>query len=186
MSWNLRSRKTSAPRFWMVSTAPGPAAVKSCEPILKRVASPSRRSTIRSASTRVSTSSATIRRSLAWVGGCMGASAGPLPARERMVVLLEWLDGDLALEQRLDAADGGLGSVDRGVVGDVQGHRAPADQVGVAAGPSVLRGVEHERDLAALHEGDDVWPVVLVDLVHDLHRHALPLQELGGADCGHH
>src|SRR4029077_6650805 len=87
----------------------GPAAVKSCEPILKRVASPSRRATIRSASARVSTSSATIRRSLAWGGGCMGASAGPLPAREWMVVLLEWLDGDLALEQRLDAAHGGPG-----------------------------------------------------------------------------
>ena len=37
MSWNLRSRKTSAPRLWTLSTAAGPAAVKSWEPILKRV-----------------------------------------------------------------------------------------------------------------------------------------------------
>src|SRR5512144_2103936 len=187
MSWNLRSRKTSAPRFWMVSTAPGPAAVNSCEPILKRVTSPSRRPAIRSASARVSTSSATIRRSLTLVGGCMDPSAGPLPGgrRDRVVVLLERLDGDLALEQRLDAADRRLRSVHGGVVGDVLGDRGPADQVGVAAGPPVLGGVEHERDLSALHEVDDVGPVVLVDLVHDLHRHALPLQELGGADGGH-
>ena len=34
MSWNLRSRKTSAPRLCTASTAAGPAAVKSWEPIL--------------------------------------------------------------------------------------------------------------------------------------------------------
>ena len=40
MSWNLRSRKTSAPALLDASTAAGPAAVKSWEPILKRVTWP--------------------------------------------------------------------------------------------------------------------------------------------------
>src|SRR5215470_16170970 len=166
MSWNLRSRNTSAPRLCTLSTAAGPTAVKSWEPILNRVTTPWRRSSSRSASARVSTSSATIRRS-------------------GVIVLLEWLHRDLALEQSLDAADGGLGAVHRGVVGDVLGHRGPPDQVGVAPRAPILWRVEHERDLAALHQVHDVGAVVLVDLVHHLHRHALALQELGGADGGH-
>src|SRR5690242_8255902 len=166
MSWNLRSRNTSAPRLCTLSTAAGPAAVKSCEPILKRVTTPWRRSTSRSASLRVSTSSATIRRS-------------------GVIVFLEWLHRDLALEQGLDAADGGLGAVHGGVVGNVLGHRGPPDQVGIAPRAPVLRGVEHQRDLAPLHQIDDIGAVVLVDLVYDLYRHALALQELGGADGGH-
>src|SRR5262245_38817272 len=168
MSWNFRSRKTSAPRFCTRSTAAGPAAVKSCDPILKRVTSPCRRSSRRSASARASTSSATIRRS--WAS---------------MVVLLERLHGDLALEQGLDAADRRLGAVDGGVVGDVLGDRGAADEIGVPPGPPVLRRVEDEGDLPALHQIDDVRPVVLVDLVHHLDGHALPLEQLGGPDGGH-
>src|SRR4026209_255274 len=134
MSWNLRSRNTSAPRFCTSSTAGGPAAVKSCEPILKRVAWPCSRSSSRSASARLSTSRATIRRS-----------------RASMVVLLQWLHGDLALEEGLDAADGGLGSVHRGVVGDVLGDRGAPDEIRVAAGDATPGGGVDGRDPPPLH-----------------------------------
>src|SRR6267142_828378 len=173
MSWNLRSRKTSAPRLWTLSIAEGPAAVKSWEPILKRVTWPWSRSRSRSASARLSTSRATIRRSFTSRDGSGG-----------VMVLLERPHGDLALEQRLDAADRRLGSVHRGVVGDVLGHRGAPDQVGVLARPAVLRGVEDQGDLAPLHEVHDVRAIALVDLVDGLDRHALALQQLGGADGG--
>src|SRR5262245_14674224 len=167
MSWNLRSRNTSPPRFCTASTAAGPLAVKSCEPILKWRTRPSRRSISRSAETTVSTSSATISRSL-------GSRDSSKNASGRGMVLLQRLDGDLALQQRLDAADRRLGAVHGRVVGDALGDRGPPDDRGVLARAAVLRGVEHEGDLPALHEVDDVRPVSLGHLVDDLDRHALP------------
>src|SRR5207247_2334852 len=63
MSRYLRSRKTRKPPLRAISTAAGPAAVKSCEPILQPVTTPSRRPRSASASRRLSTSSATSSRS---------------------------------------------------------------------------------------------------------------------------
>src|SRR5262250_2106612 len=156
MSWNLRSRNTSPPRLRTASTADGPKAVKSCEPILKRVTWPARASTRPRARSSESTSRATIRRSLGSLG----------------IVVLERLHGHLSFEEGLDAADRGLGAVHRRVVGDVLGHRRPPDEEGVLARAAVLGRVEDEGDLAALHEVDDVRPELLVDLVDELHRHA--------------
>ena len=138
MSWNLRSRNTSAPRFWIASTTAGPPAVKSWEPILKRRTRPSSRSARRSAWARESTSSATMRRSRG-SGGAME--------------LLQRLDGDLALEQGLDAADGRLGAVHGRVVGDVLGHRGAADDVGVLPRAAVLGRIEDEGDLFRASSG---------------------------------
>src|SRR3989449_7723929 len=111
MSWNLRSRNTRKPRLRAVSTAVGPAAVKSSEPILQPVTMPSRRPSSASASRRLSTSRATRSRS--------GAAT---------VILLEALDLLLALEQGLDGADRGLGAVHRQVVGDVLHDGGAADR----------------------------------------------------------
>src|SRR5215831_18515748 len=116
--------------------AAGPAAVKSWLPILNRVTSPASRSTRRSAALSDSRSSATMRRSLA-------SSVG--------MVLLQRLDADLPLEQGLDPTDRRLRAVYRRVVGDVLGHGGAPDDRGVLAGPSILRRVEDERDLPALH-----------------------------------
>src|SRR5438445_1375761 len=162
MSWNLRSRKTSPPRFRTASTAAGPTAVKSCEPILNRRAVPWRASTSAAARSRESTSSATI--SLSWGSRSSGA---------RGIVVLERLHAHLPLEQGLDAADGRLGAVHRRVVRDVLGHRRPTDQIGVRAGAAVFRRVEDQRDLVALHEVHDVRAHALVDLVDHLDGHAL-------------
>ena len=65
MSWYLRSRKTRPPRFRIISTAAGPAAVKSTLPTLKCDATPPRRATSASAAARSGVSSATISRSRA-------------------------------------------------------------------------------------------------------------------------
>src|SRR5437867_10860879 len=105
MSWNLRSRKTRKPRLRAASIAAGPTAVKSCEPILHPVRIPSRRPSSASASSRLGTSSATSNR--------------PAALAEVSVVLLQALHPELALQQGLDRADGGLDAVDRGVVGDI-------------------------------------------------------------------
>src|SRR5262245_54323309 len=169
MSWNLRSRNTSPPRLRTASTADGPKAVKSCEPILKRVTCPVRASTRPRARSSESTSRATIKRSLG----------------SRGMVVLEWLHDHLSLEEGLDAADRGLGAVHRRVVRDVQDHRGSSDQERVLAGATVLGRVEHEGDLAALHAADDVGPELPVDLVHLLHGHPLPDEELGRAGRGH-
>src|SRR5437879_1645822 len=153
MSWNLRSRNTRKPRLRAVSTAVGPAAVKSSEPILQPVTMPSRRPSSRS-----------------------GAAT---------VKLLEALDLLLALEQGLDGADRGLGAVHRQVVGDVLHDGGAADEVRVLPGAPVLGRVEEERDLAALHQVDDVQPVALGDLVDQFHRHAVALEDArraGGRD----
>src|SRR5712691_11025628 len=179
MSWNLRSRKTSPPRFRTASTAAGPTAVKSCEPILKRRAVPWRASTSAAARSRESTSRATIKRSAG------RRSSGARSSGARGIVVLERLHAHLSLEQGLDAADGGLGAVHRRVVGDVLGHRRPADQIGVLAGAAVLGRVEHQRDLVALHEVHDVRAQALVDLVDQLDGHALAHEELGRARRGH-
>src|SRR3989442_14444500 len=114
MSWNLRSRKTRKPRLRAISTAAGPAAVKSCVPILQPVTTPSRRARSPSASARLSTSSATRSRS--------GAT----------VVLLQAQDLLLTLEQGFDGTDRGLGAIDRQVVGDVlhDGGRSEERRVG--------------------------------------------------------
>src|SRR5262244_3457779 len=101
MSWYLRSRNTSPPRLRTASTAGGPKAVKSCEPILKRVTWPARASTSPTARSMESTSRATMSRSLG----------------SRGIVVLEGLHGHLSFEERLDAAHGGLGAVHGGVVG---------------------------------------------------------------------
>src|SRR4029453_11979687 len=169
MSWNLRSRKTSPPRLRTASTEGGPKAVKSWEPILKRVTWPARASTRATARSMESTSRATIRRSLGSLG----------------IVVLERLHGHLSFEEGLDAADRGLGAVHRRVVRDVLGHRRPSDEIGILAGPPVLRGVEDEGDLPALHEIHDIGPELLVHLVDRLHRHALAGEELGRAHGGH-
>src|SRR5439155_6067061 len=91
-----------------VSTAAGPAAVNSCEPILAPIVSggpaPASRSRSPSASFSVSTSRATQSRS--GIG----------------VVFLQAQHLVLALEQRLDGADGRLRAVDREVIGDVEAH----------------------------------------------------------------
>src|SRR5207247_3444983 len=163
MSWYLRSRKTSPPRLRTASTAAGPEAVKSWEPILNRLTSPARRSTRPTAPPSVSTSRATMRRSL-------GSAVS--------MVLLERPDGDLSLEQRLDAADRRLGAVHRRVVGDVLRHGGAADDRGVLPRAPVLRGVEDERDVPPLHQVHDVGPLALGDLVDRLAGHALPRQEL--------
>src|SRR2546430_11681750 len=154
MSWNWGWRKTSPPRFRTASTAAGPTAVKSCEPILKRRAVPWRASTSAAARSRESTSRATIKR-----------SAGRRSSGARGIVVLERLHAHLSPEQGLDAADGGLGTVHRRVVGDVLGHGRPADQIGVLTGPAIFRRVEDQRDLVALHEVHDVRAQALVDLV---------------------
>jgi hypothetical protein len=59
MSWYLRSRKTLKPCLIAVSTAAGPAAVKSWLPILTPQPIPASRSSSRAAASRPSTSSAT-------------------------------------------------------------------------------------------------------------------------------
>src|SRR5678815_4443565 len=107
---------------------------------------PSRRSIMASAAPRLSTSRATKMRSLGSRGG---------------MVLLQTPDGDLALEQGLDAADGRLGAVHGRVVGDILGDRGAADDVGVLPRAAVLGRIEDEGDLPALHEVDDVRPVSL-------------------------
>src|SRR5215472_1796389 len=163
MSWNLRSRNTSPPRLRTASTAGGPKAVKSCEPILKRLTCPARVSTSPTARSMESTSRATMSRSLG----------------SRGMVVLEGLHGHLSFEERLDAAYGSLGAVHGGVVGDVQDHRRPPDEVGVLAGAAIFGRVEDQRDFSALHQIDDVGPELLGDLVDELHRHALPGKELG-------
>src|SRR5881296_2118834 len=160
MSWNLRSRKTRTPRLRAISTAAGPAAVKSWVPILQPVTTPSRRRRSSSASARLSTPSATKRRS--------GAAT---------VVFLQAQDLLLALEQGFDGADRGLGAIDRQVVGDVLHDGGAADQVRVLSRAAVLGRVEEERDLAALHQVDDVRPVALGDLVDQLHHHAVALED---------
>src|SRR5499426_933982 len=163
MSWNLRSRNTSPPRLRTASTAGGPKAVKSCEPILKRLTCPARVSTSPTARSMESTSRATMSRSLG----------------SRGIVVLEGLHGHLSFEERLDAAHSGLGAVHGGVVGDVQNHGRPPDEVRVFAGAAVLGRVEDQGDLAALHQIDDVGTELLNELVDELHRHALPGEELG-------
>src|SRR5262245_41353650 len=127
--------------------ATGPAAVNSCEPILHPPTVPSSRSSSASASSRRSTSSATSSRS----------EARGLPACSDIgVVLLQAPDLLLALEQRLDRADGRLGPVQREVVRNVPRHRGTADLERVPARAPVLRRVEDELDVALLHEVDDV------------------------------
>src|SRR5687768_15035112 len=108
---------------------------------------PSRRSMRASAWARLSTSRATIRRCAA--GKRCAAGRRSLDTGGGMV-LLQALNGDLSLEQGLDAAEGRLGAVHRGVVGDVLGDRGAADQVRVAPRAAVLRGVEDQRDLVPL------------------------------------
>src|SRR5262245_55247936 len=201
MSWNLRSRNTSAPRFWMASTAAGPAPVKSWEPILKRRTTPSSRSASRSASVIESTSSATMKRSRGPGGGppsladptktpggiARGRDGPPISAglSAGAMELLQRLDGDLALEQGLDAADGRLGAVHGRVVGNVLGHRGATDHIGILPRAAVLGRVEDEGDLPALHEVDDVRPVALRHLVDGLDGHALAGEELGRARRRH-
>src|SRR5258705_11947668 len=87
-----------------------------------------------SAWARLSTSRAIIRRCAAGrpcAAGRRGAawrrSLGPGGG----MVFLEALDGDLSLEEGLDAAEGRLGAVHRGVVGDVLGDRGAAERVPV-------------------------------------------------------
>src|SRR5436190_1841248 len=128
MSWYLRSRKTRKPRLRAVSIAAGPAAVKSCEPILHPVRIPSRRRSSASASSRLDTSSATSTRSagLAEVG----------------MVFLQALHQGLTLEQSLDRADRGLRAVERRVVGNVLGHRGAPDDRRVLARAAIGRRVD--------------------------------------------
>src|SRR5262245_9270724 len=125
--------------------AAGPAAVKSCEPILQPVTTLASASSKVSARASESTSSATNNRSRSTVGL---RQARPL----LLVVLLQALDVLLALEQGLDGAYRGLHSIHREVVRNVLGHRGAADHVGILPRPTVLRRVEDEDDLAALHE----------------------------------
>src|SRR5215510_6441661 len=165
MSWYFRSRKTRKPRLRARSIAAGPAAVKSCEPILHPVTRPSRRVSSDSASSRPGTSRATSRRS---------AALG-----EASVVLLQALDAILALQQGLDRADGGLRAVECRVVRDVLGDRGPADDRRVAPGPAVGRRVDDERDLALAHEVDHVRAIALGDLVNGLDRHAVAPEHAG-------
>src|SRR4030095_5278682 len=167
MSWYFRSRKTRKPRLRARSIAAGPAAVKSCEPILHPVRSPSRRASSDSASSRLGTSSATSRRS---------AALG-----EASVVLLQARDTKLPLQQRLDGADGGLGAVQRRVMGNVLGHRGAPDDSRVPSSSPVVRGVDHQRDLALLHEVDHVRAITLADLVDRLHRHTIAPPHPSGA-----
>src|SRR6267142_1500469 len=155
--------------------ATGPAAVKSCEPILQPPTAPSSRSSSASASSSRSTSRATSTRSCTAPADCSGIG----------VILLQATHLLLALEQRLDRADGGLGAVQGEVVGNVLSDRGVADRERVLAGAAVLRRVEHQLDVAGLHEVEDVGPVVVADLVRDLHRHPLPLEHVGGAGGGH-
>src|SRR5262245_3465222 len=147
MSWYFRSMKTRKPRFLARSIAAGPAAVKSCEPILQPVTSPSRRASSDSASSRLGTSSATSKRS---------AALG-----ETSVILLQALDAVLALQQGLDRADGGLRAVERRVMRDVLGNRRPADDGRVPPGPTVGRRVDDARAgaLAPGSECDPTGPV---------------------------
>src|SRR5438094_682206 len=101
------------------------------------------------------------------------------------VILLEAQNLLLALEQGLDGADRGLGAVHRRIVGDVLHDGGAADEVRVLPGAPVLGRVEEERDLAALHQVDDVQPVALGDLVDQFHRHAVALEDArraGGRD----
>src|SRR2546423_5815760 len=116
MSWNLRSRNTRWPRFWASSTAAGPALVKSWEPIFTPLTASSNWSSSRPASSSESTSSATKSRSR--IG----------------VVLLQASHVLLALEERLDGADGGLSAVDGEVVGDVLADGRAPDGRRVLAG----------------------------------------------------
>src|SRR5215510_1957618 len=169
MSWYLRSRKTRKPRLRAVSIAAGPAAVKSCEPILHPVMIPSRCLSSLSASSRLGTSRATSSRSagLAEVG----------------MVLLQAQHPELALQQRLDGADGGLDAVDRGVVRDVLRDRRAADYRRVLAGAPVLGRVEEQRDVAALHEIDHVGPVAVTHLVDELDGHPVALEHARRPGC---
>ena len=112
--------------------ATGPAAVKSCEPILQPPTAPSSRPSNESASSSRSTSRAMRTRS---------AGRGGLTDR---VILLQAPHLVLALEQRLDRPDGGLDAVDGEVVGNVLGDRGMADQIRVLAGPAVLGCVEDQ------------------------------------------
>src|SRR5215510_7006385 len=171
MSWYLRSRKTRKPRLRAVSIAAGPAAVKSCEPILHPVMIPSRCLSSLSASSRLGTSRATSSRSagLAEVG----------------MVLLQAQHPELALQQRLDGADGGLDAVDRRVVGDVLRDRGAPDDRRVLPRAAVRRRVDDQRDLAPLHEIDHVGPVALGDLVDRLDAHAVAPENARGARRRH-
>src|SRR5690348_6865628 len=105
----------------MSSTAPGPAAVKSWEPIFTPLTAPSSRSSSAPASSSVSTSRATNRRS------------------RISVVLLQAEHPMLALQQRLDGADGRLRAVDGEVVRNVLAHGGSPDGRRVLARPPVLR-----------------------------------------------
>src|SRR5207245_1941117 len=166
MSWNLRSRKTRNPRLRAVSIAAGPAAVKSCEPILQPVSVPSSRPSSEAASSRLGTSSAIRTR-----------SAG---LAEVSVILLQAQHPELALQQGLDRADGGLDTVDRGVVRDVLRHRRAANDRRIFPGPAVFGGVEEQGDVTSLDQVDHVGPVPLADLVDELDGHAVTLEDARG------
>src|SRR6185369_14197740 len=131
MSWNLRSRKTRKPRLRARSIAAGPAAVKSCEPILQPLSTPSTRESSASASSRLGTSSAIKMRS---------AGLG-----ESGMIFLKALHAELAFQERLDRADRGLDPVDRRVVGHVLRDGGAPDDGRVLPGPPVLGRIEEQH-----------------------------------------
>src|SRR5439155_8242185 len=102
-----------------------------------------------------------------WMRGrlCVSASlpvstSSATHSRSRIrVILLQAQHLLLALQPGLDGADRGLRAVDGEVVGDVLRDGGAPDGGRVLARPAVLRRVEDEGDLAALHEVDDVGPV---------------------------
>src|SRR5262245_46561555 len=112
--------------------ATGPAAVKSCEPILHPPMVPSSRSSSASASSKRSTSSATSSRS---------TTRAPPVVSDIGVVLLQAAHLLLPLQQRLDGADGRLGAVQSQVVRNILRDRGAANLERVLARAPVLRRV---------------------------------------------
>src|SRR5207247_7910109 len=138
---------------------PGPSRCTS------RFTSP-RRSSSASASARVATSSATKSREA---------------ESEISVILLQAPNTLLALQQRFDGSDRGLDTVHRQVVGDVLRDGGAPEGGGVLACAPVLRGVDDERDLTALHQIDGVRPKALENFVDDFRLHPVTLEHTRGA-----
>src|SRR5919106_1135841 len=177
MSWYFRSRKTRQPRLCACSTAAGPAAVKSWLPIFTPGAAPTSRLVASASRSRRASASASVSTSRATNSRAAGS--------EPSVILLQAPHALFPFEQGLDGPDGGLDAVHGEVVRDVLRERGAPERGGVLPGAAVLRRVDHEGDLAALHEIHGIRTIPLGHLVDDVGVHAVTLQHprrAGGRD----
>src|SRR5216684_5635060 len=99
------------------------------------------------------------------------------------MVLLQRLDGERPLPQRLDGRDRRADAGERGEVWDAVHERLAADAVAVLDGLLAAGGVEDQVDLAVDDLVDDVR-APFGDLEHRRGRNAAAAQVLGGSGGG--